>query len=335
MKPGGHTLRSAVVLALLAAGATVASASKLDKTACAELSTEFAGVTAAGVKGDMERGPEWAKANLSPERLASIHRLIEVQEQLEFRCGIRGGGKRSPGKPEAPGGKDDTPGVKVEAPADEAVGAPTNAKPDGKAGGAVTLPSPEKRLQAAPVAPKSAITPVVTAVPAAAPPTSPPAVNVTTAKPILQAPTVVAYPPAAAISPTPRDPPAASALGDPPVTKFAPLVPAVVPAAVTPAATNPATGAPVMAANPPVALPPAGPPVTKLAPLSPAPAGQAALPAPAKPGAPALKKAADPAAQALGAAAMRKKPSRRDSSNAYVAPDEVSPYSLSRYGSER
>lgn len=327
-------MRSAVVLALLAAGATVASASKLDKTACAELSTEFAGATAAGVKGDMERGPEWAKANLSPERLASIHRLIEVQEQLEFRCGIRGGGKRSPGKPEAPGGKDDTPGVKVEAPADEAVGAPTNAKPDGKAGGAVTPPSPEKRLQAAPVAPKSAITPVVTAVPAA-PPISPPAVNVTTAKPILQAPTVVAYPPAAAISPTPRDPPAASALGGPPVTKFAPLVPAVVPAAVTPAATNPATGAPVMAANPPAALPPAGPPVTKLAPLSPAPAGQAALPAPAKPGAPALKKAADPAAQALGAAAMRKKPSRRDSSNAYVAPDEVSPYSLSRYGSER
>jgi hypothetical protein len=36
----------------------------------------------------MERGPEWALANLPPEKIASIRRLIEVEEQLEFRCGM-------------------------------------------------------------------------------------------------------------------------------------------------------------------------------------------------------------------------------------------------------
>ncbi len=41
-----------------------------------------------GTRDDMERGPEWAKANLPPDRLENILRLIEVEEQLEFRCGV-------------------------------------------------------------------------------------------------------------------------------------------------------------------------------------------------------------------------------------------------------
>jgi hypothetical protein len=51
--------------------------------------------------------------------------------------------------------------------------------------------------------------------------------------------------------------------------------------------------------------------------------------------APGTKRPADPAAQALGTAVTRKKPSRRESTNAYVAPNEVSPYSLSGFGAAR
>jgi len=356
--PGGHKLRSAVVLALLAVGITGAWAAKLDKNTCNELSAELASATAAGVKGDMERGPEWAKSNLPPERLASIQRLIDVQEQLQFRCGIRP--KGSPAKPDAPGGTDDTPGVKVEAPASK----PDAQKLDGKAGSTATPPAREKRLQAAPVAPKSMIVPpAATAKSADAPPaataaTAPPAAPAT-AKPVVQAPTVAAHLPAAAPSltkPAALDSPPASALGGPPVTKLAPLVPAAAsPPSVNPVATKPAAVAPVIAANPPAAgtpitklaplnpavgNAPGSPPVTKLAPLSPAAAGQAALPPagiqpPAKPGAPALTRPANPAAQTLGTAAARKKPSRKDSTSAYVAPGDVAPLDLSGQGGLR
>ena len=34
----------------------------------------------------LAKGPEWAKANLPPDKLEQIRRLIEVDEQLLFRC---------------------------------------------------------------------------------------------------------------------------------------------------------------------------------------------------------------------------------------------------------
>ena len=37
----------------------------------------------------MGKGPEWAKVNLAPEKLEQIRRLIELDEQLLFRCGGR------------------------------------------------------------------------------------------------------------------------------------------------------------------------------------------------------------------------------------------------------
>jgi hypothetical protein len=76
-----------LALAVLAAGDGAVSAEKLDKESCKSLSVERESLVAAGVKGDMDRGPEWAKANLNPERLGEIKRLMELGEQLEFRCG--------------------------------------------------------------------------------------------------------------------------------------------------------------------------------------------------------------------------------------------------------
>jgi len=64
-----------------------ALAAPLEPEACATLKSEHQSLVAAGAKSDMDRGPEWARANLSPERLGKIERLIAVQEQLSFRCG--------------------------------------------------------------------------------------------------------------------------------------------------------------------------------------------------------------------------------------------------------
>jgi len=80
--------RHALFAALILTGSSAAWAEALDKHACNVLKVELAGLLAVGVKDDMERGPKWAKANLTKEKLTSIRRLIEVEEQLEFRCGM-------------------------------------------------------------------------------------------------------------------------------------------------------------------------------------------------------------------------------------------------------
>ena len=63
-----------------------AAAERLDKEACEALKAEQARLVEAGAKADMERGPEWARANLAPDRLKRIERLLEVEEGLAFRC---------------------------------------------------------------------------------------------------------------------------------------------------------------------------------------------------------------------------------------------------------
>ena len=85
-----------VAVAVCGLAPAAAFAAKLDNAACAALTDERNAITATGVKADMERGPEWAKANMPPERLQSALRLLEVEDQLEFRCGRRG----KPAKPE-------------------------------------------------------------------------------------------------------------------------------------------------------------------------------------------------------------------------------------------
>lgn len=63
-----------------------AGAAPLDADACTRLKQEQAGLVAGGAKGDMARGPDWAKANLSGDKLKQIERYIDVEEQILFRC---------------------------------------------------------------------------------------------------------------------------------------------------------------------------------------------------------------------------------------------------------
>ena len=38
------------------------------------------------MRGNMAKGPEWAKANLADDKLQQIKRLIDLDGQLLFRC---------------------------------------------------------------------------------------------------------------------------------------------------------------------------------------------------------------------------------------------------------
>lgn len=89
------TLRSTRVI-LTAAGAAiwvcgcftsgVAHAAKLDDAACVALKVERARLETDAIKSDMGKGPQWAKDNLTPERLKEIEQLIGLQESIAFRC---------------------------------------------------------------------------------------------------------------------------------------------------------------------------------------------------------------------------------------------------------
>jgi hypothetical protein len=64
----------------------VAVAAPLDQDACARFKTELLQLELAGTRNDMAKGPDWAKVNLSADKLSQIKRLMEVEEQLLFRC---------------------------------------------------------------------------------------------------------------------------------------------------------------------------------------------------------------------------------------------------------
>jgi hypothetical protein len=200
ISPGRHKLRVSVVLALIVAGTGCAWAVKLDKAACDNLRTELAGAAAIGLKADMERGPEWAIVNLPPERLAAIKRMIEVQEQLEFRCGMRPTAiaKTRDDKPGAPSakpenGKADQANVAPQSPA-------ANASTAAQIPAVPTPPTPPGKT---PVATDATMQAAVT--PAKAPPAAPIAPPVTQAAPATQ-PAATATPAPPALTPATKSP---------------------------------------------------------------------------------------------------------------------------------
>lgn len=118
------------------AGCGPALAAPLEPEACATLKAEHRGLVADGAKSDMDRGPEWAKSNLTPDRLGKIERLIAVEEQLSFRCGegltarpaIRELPKTEGGDP-AKAAAGESPGAAVSATREAGRGTPSNIPP--------------------------------------------------------------------------------------------------------------------------------------------------------------------------------------------------------------
>lgn len=87
-----------------------AAAVPLDPEACTHLQGQLDTLRNEGATADMARGPDWARANLPLERLQRIGTLLQVEEQLNFRCGlaritlpttIEGGEEEIPGAGEA------------------------------------------------------------------------------------------------------------------------------------------------------------------------------------------------------------------------------------------
>ena len=165
-------------LSLELGGAALAAA--LDQEACAGLKTELLQLELAGVRVSMAKGPDWAKLNLSGDKLAQIKRLLEVEEQILFRCQgkplvvLPEGVDAEPVPPErketapakpAPDGK--APPKEVKQPAGKAPAKAVAAPPAAKAGQAAAKAptakaAPAKAAEpAAPAKPKPAVKPKV------------------------------------------------------------------------------------------------------------------------------------------------------------------------------
>jgi hypothetical protein len=59
---------------------------KLDKDTCTQLRLEQTQFLKAGVAKDISKGPEWAKTNLSADRVREIARYIKLDEEVRFGC---------------------------------------------------------------------------------------------------------------------------------------------------------------------------------------------------------------------------------------------------------
>jgi len=66
--------------------AGLATAAPLDPQTCIRLREERLNLVMTGTRDSMARGPEWGRANLTPVQLKEIERLIELDEQIGFRC---------------------------------------------------------------------------------------------------------------------------------------------------------------------------------------------------------------------------------------------------------
>ena len=69
-----------------AAGLAPATSAPLDEAVCKDLDAEQKQLELQGIKEDLAKGPEWAKANLTMARLAVVKQYIEITEQVAFRC---------------------------------------------------------------------------------------------------------------------------------------------------------------------------------------------------------------------------------------------------------
>jgi hypothetical protein len=128
-----------------------AVASPLEPQACATLKTEHDSLVAAGAQSDMDRGPDWAKQNLTPERMGKIERLIAVKEQLSFRCGIQLTARPALKQPPPEVKDKDKPGGKQAQPGDDLIDALglSSIPPPKKKNAAAAPPAAKKKKRAA------------------------------------------------------------------------------------------------------------------------------------------------------------------------------------------
>lgn len=88
LHPAGiRRARYALISAAIGLAAVPAvSAEPLPQERCEALAAELSLLEGGGAGENILKGPEWAKANLKPEQITYVRRLITVRELLLFRC---------------------------------------------------------------------------------------------------------------------------------------------------------------------------------------------------------------------------------------------------------
>ena len=62
------------------------AAAQLDRPACAQLRQDIAAIEKSGARANLAKGAAWAKANLEATALEQVERLIDAEQQFQFRC---------------------------------------------------------------------------------------------------------------------------------------------------------------------------------------------------------------------------------------------------------
>lgn len=137
-------------------------AEPLDGATCGLLKGEQARMEQSGLRSSMDKGPAWAKSNLAADKLDQIRRLMELDEQLLFRCSARNLVELPPDADADPAAaKTDEEGKAPAAPKTDAPAAPA-AKSKSKSGTAKNASAPGAKAQpkeAAKAAPEAAKAP--------------------------------------------------------------------------------------------------------------------------------------------------------------------------------
>lgn len=76
----------ALGFAALAASPVSATEAKLDAETCNQLRLEHMKFVESGTAADMQKGAEWARANLAPDKLRDVELFIQLDEQINFGC---------------------------------------------------------------------------------------------------------------------------------------------------------------------------------------------------------------------------------------------------------
>ena len=80
---------AALIVAALLGPLQPAAARPLEDARCTEIQAERDKLVAGGVRAQMTRGPAWARDNLPREAVDRIAQLIDLDEQLMFRCPLK------------------------------------------------------------------------------------------------------------------------------------------------------------------------------------------------------------------------------------------------------
>ena len=79
-----------LLLGLLCAGLSSAAgparAGMHDAETCRRIKTEHDSLGASGIREMLPKGPDWAKSNLTKERLDQARRFLALDEDMRFRC---------------------------------------------------------------------------------------------------------------------------------------------------------------------------------------------------------------------------------------------------------